>query len=533
MLQRRQLAAALIISHETSVCAIIIQSWFRREIIRWRFLEFRRLVVLIQAMARGIICRQTNNFKNVLCQRRINDSKAILIQKWVRQVICNSNYKAISRATVRLQAWIRCLKAKTEYSGKMTSIVIMQSYLRRLSAQKLYRTSMLASIRIQSIWRCKSALYSHRLTITSIIVTQANYRGFIARRKMQTLRLATIKVQSIMRTSIKVKSYRASKGAILRIQNWYRGISAKTSYNEIRDSTIIIQRHFHQFRKRQKEREVYLYDDLDYIHLSSSFPKEIILDRHMSGSQGNQREENQILQRLQEKIIVLEKENGKLQNEVAELDEDKRGLVHHAKCLEVNASHFRLRCDELMKINTSLISEITERKHESADLRRELLLYEDRKETDFLALQRQCGQMLFQRESEIAALKHAASAGLNTNNFQMSLLEKKFNTERESHLSEIHLLKEKLRKTQDTHSGYMEKIMDVLEASHSARESEVHKLKRELRQVREGKDRKIKMLEDSIEKFQRNSSVVPPRKGDTILKIDTSSRFDSSNQPNI
>ena len=46
----------------------------------------------------------------------------------------------------------------------------------------------------------------------------------------------------------------------------------------------------------------------------------------------------------------------------------------------------RVRCDDLMKINTSFISEITERKHESTDLRRELLLYEERKETEALAL---------------------------------------------------------------------------------------------------------------------------------------------------
>ena len=46
----------------------------------------------------------------------------------------------------------------------------------------------------------------------------------------------------------------------------------------------------------------------------------------------------------------------------------------------------RLRCDDLMKINTSLISESTERKHESAGLMRELLLYEERKETGVLVM---------------------------------------------------------------------------------------------------------------------------------------------------
>ena len=68
------------------------------------------------------------------------------------------------------------------------------------------------------------------------------------------------------------------------------------------------------------------------------------------------------------------------------MEEDEGGLVHHEQCLKVNVSHSRLQCDDLMKIKTSLISEITERKYESTDLRSELLLYEDRKETEALAL---------------------------------------------------------------------------------------------------------------------------------------------------
>ena len=44
-----------------------------------------------------------------------------------------------------------------------------------------------------------------------------------------------------------------------------------------------------------------MFDDLDYIHHSSSFPKEIILDRHMSEIRGDQGEECQMLQRLHEK----------------------------------------------------------------------------------------------------------------------------------------------------------------------------------------------------------------------------------------
>ena len=61
ILKRRQLAAALIISDKTSACTVIIESWFRGEIIRWRFLEFRRLVVLYK-----LICRETNSFTNTL-----------------------------------------------------------------------------------------------------------------------------------------------------------------------------------------------------------------------------------------------------------------------------------------------------------------------------------------------------------------------------------------------------------------------------------------------------------------------------------
>ena len=163
---------------------------------------------------------------------------------------------AINRATVRLQAWSRCLKAKTKYtSAKMKSVVIIQSFSRGLSAQKLYRISKLASIRIQSMWwRCKSVLHTRRLRTTSIIVFHARYRGFITRRKMQALRLSTINIQSIMWTFMSVESYRSCKGAILSIQTWYRGICAKESYNKVRSSTIIIQRHYHQLRKKGKTR---------------------------------------------------------------------------------------------------------------------------------------------------------------------------------------------------------------------------------------------------------------------------------------
>ena len=67
-----------------------------------------------------------------------------------------------------------------------------------------------------------------------------------------------------------------------------------------------------------------------------------------------------MLQRLHEKIIALKKENNSLKKEVSELEETKGGLVHHAQYLEVDVSHSRLRCEDLMKINTRLLSEITE-----------------------------------------------------------------------------------------------------------------------------------------------------------------------------
>ena len=505
MLQRRRLATDLMLLKKHTACVIIIQRWFRGANIRWRYLELRRLVVLIQAVMRGVICRKANRF---LSQRKMHHSKAILLQKFFKNFIIRTKFKATCKATLKIQAWIRCLNAQAKYNVQREAIIIIQSFVRGANLQRFKRKSILASIRIQSIWRQNVALHSYRYVLTSIITIQAKYRGFVVRRNLETLRCATIKIQSMTRMKINMESYRVMKSAIIELQAWFRRFSAERSYHTIRTSAIIIQRAFHNLVERRHHGDVAISCNDHYdVTLSSSFPKEIILDRQMTDSQKDETEEEDVVQLLQEKISRLENENNKLKSEVRELDDDKQGLVHHAHCLEVTLSHLRLRCNDLIKTNKALISEITERKHESADLRREMQLFENRKESEILALQRQCGKMLFKRETEISALKHAANTGLNATSVQLNLLEAKFNKERENHLSEIHALKEKLQKTQDTHSGYMEKILDVLEASHSARESEVRKLKRELRQVREEKDREINTLKERIDALQCESTI--------------------------
>ena len=55
--------------------------------------------------------------------------------------------------------------------------------------------------------------------------------------------------------------------------------------------------------------------------------------------------------------------------------------------------------------------------------------------------------------------------------------------ERDSMLSEIHSLKERLQMAQDTSDDYKHKIIDVLQTSHSKRETEVRKLKKEIKRI--------------------------------------------------
>lgn len=203
----------------------------------------------------------------------------------------------------------------------------------------------------------------------------------------------------------------------------------------------------------------------------------------ITGYQDTYSSESTLL-KLKNEVEQLKREKESLLAEKEKLELDVDSLVNYAHLMKSQADMASLNLLELQKSNKTIIDGMRALKLENSKLRRKLLAYEEEGNSDVSVLQRKYQRLLSDRDADITALKNAAANDALSRSREAALVEKKFDKERESYLAEIHQLKNKLNQKKDTNGGYNQKLINVLETSHSSRSEETRKLKKEVKRLK-------------------------------------------------
>lgn len=221
---------------------------------------------------------------------------------------------------------------------------------------------------------------------------------------------------------------------------------------------------------------------------------------------------NDDIHQLHLQLASLQRENKNLLAEKEELEVDKDSLVNYAHHMKAQADMAVIHAQELQKSNKTMMDGVSTLKLENSKLRRKLLSYEERGISDVSAMQRKFQQLLADKDAEIRALKNAVANDARSRSHEAALSEKKFDKERESYLAEIHCLKNQLSQKKDSNVGYNQKLINVLETSHSSRHEEIRKLKKEMKKLKRELDQRrsyrssekdVSLSHDEVSSFKK------------------------------
>jgi regulator of replication initiation timing len=186
---------------------------------------------------------------------------------------------------------------------------------------------------------------------------------------------------------------------------------------------------------------------------------------------------------LRQQLSHKQKENDELGVEKETIDRDKNMLLDYSQVLESRVHVANTRSRELQKSNQLLVTEVTSLRKENTQIRKRLLSIEEKKDTDLSPIHAKYQRILSDKDADIKALKFSAADNLENGAIVSMRLEKQFEQERETYLTEIHKLKSSMKDTRANTNGYKEKLISVLETSQSNRNEETRKLRKEIKRL--------------------------------------------------
>mmetsp|Transcript_3959 Transcript_3959/g.5163 ORF Transcript_3959/g.5163 Transcript_3959/m.5163 type:complete len:846 (-) Transcript_3959:1693-4230(-) len=544
-----------------------IQTWYRCQKARRSYMNMKRAALIIQTRQRGSVARK-------VYQHTVQSMSIVIIQSFCRAALARvavmklrqlqvalSMSMEVYKGSIRIQTWYRCQNTRRSYDNMKTAATTIQTRQRAHTNRKLYKNMITSAIIIQARQRGNTARESYRRVTQSIITIQSFIRMIPLRMEYLLAKELSEETDLYTNNNLHEESYRPasyfrfdeiskedeesqeaytqSKDDKTKDDETYQETYAMPQdmpkhmqssreickideetveeSNESNESTQNQQASLDSSTKARKLENVHSVEDT-IISIQKQLSEDSPLnsgsvDRELMSELGN------ALYYLRQQVIDLQRDNEGLKAQVGELENDKAGIVHYAHSLEATANMSKLSSLELQKSNQVLIAEISVAKKENSKIRRELMDIEAEREADFVPLQKKFQRLLYDRDSEIRALKNAASNNIEIRNKEALATEKKFADERESYLTEIHRLKDKVKKKQDSssRSEYNNKLINVLEASQSSRNEETRRLKKEVKTLKRqleslsSKPDKDKMLLTRDEK---------PDKGNILLKRD-------------
>uniref|UniRef100_A0AAY5KP91 Abnormal spindle-like microcephaly-associated protein ASH domain-containing protein n=1 Tax=Esox lucius TaxID=8010 RepID=A0AAY5KP91_ESOLU len=263
-----------------TAASLKIQSCYRMRRCQKRYINIRRISLLIQAWYRGHA--QRRSFETVKQQHH----SAIVLQSAFRH-LQRVQYRRLQRAVNTVQARYRANKKMIEEMQtlriKRNAVVVLQCAFRGMQSRQLLQEVQSAACVLQRSFRAhfvhKHYLYlrssvlaiqqRYRATVvakqqmqcyremrSAAILLQAAYRGQRARREIGVQHLAATKIQAAFRKHKDEVKFQAMRLSDIVIQRHFRArIEMKQdrdSFLNLRDSTIVVQAAFRGYQVRQK-----------------------------------------------------------------------------------------------------------------------------------------------------------------------------------------------------------------------------------------------------------------------------------------
>jgi len=200
----------------------------------------------VEIIERFVLARM-GKIRQLLCDRRILESHATLIQAYVRRHQAKKRFAYLQKLISSILAIQRFWKLRnfkmslTRSIQRKKAAIKVQTAWRRYSCEDTYARSMFLIIKLQARTRRFLARLGTRRWNDSATNIQRIWRGFNCQILYQVDRIDVIMTQSIVRRFIAVKKFQRSLSALIVLQCFMRRVTAKKVFNNLVITTITAQ----------------------------------------------------------------------------------------------------------------------------------------------------------------------------------------------------------------------------------------------------------------------------------------------------
>ncbi|KAG8516120.1 Abnormal spindle-like microcephaly-associated protein, partial [Galemys pyrenaicus] len=243
--------------HRQIRAACILQSYWRMRRDRLQFLNFRKIVIKLQAHVRKY--QQFQKYKKM-------KKATLVIQSHFRAYVSAKNvlasYQKTRSAVIVLQSAYRGMRARNKFNCILTSIIKIQSYYRTYMAKKKFLHLKNATIKLQSIVKMKGTRKRYLHLRAAALFIQRWYRSVkLATRKRKEymeMQESCIKLQAFVRGYLVRKQMRLQRKAAISLQSYFRMRKVRQNYLKICKATVVIQIYYHAYKAQVNQRKNFL-----------------------------------------------------------------------------------------------------------------------------------------------------------------------------------------------------------------------------------------------------------------------------------
>ena len=184
--------------------AIVVQKWVR--MLSWRrcFLDLRKSAIKMQSFNRMVGVRLRYLAEK---QIRLEDTSAILIQSFYRRDVCRDAYNQLQISVMVIQQWARAVVSRKCYETEQRAAITVQCWARQINSERLVLRTICARL-IQACYRGYSAHNAFTKQRVCASMIQAVVRGCMHRVRFFFLKIAVTIVQKNRRRKMVLSAAR-------------------------------------------------------------------------------------------------------------------------------------------------------------------------------------------------------------------------------------------------------------------------------------------------------------------------------------
>merc|ERR1719189_2140160 len=225
--------------------AIMIQSCFRRNEARGKFLKMQSAAVKVQSFWRMVLQRRI--FKKYV-------NSAITVQNVFRAKLegrqQRQDYLLKRQSAIIIQSWWRKVQQRQDYLLKRQSAIIIQSWWRKVKAKRHYQDQRDAAIIIQKFARGMISRRYVMRTRTMVTRLQARCRGNLARRHFEQLKHDQEYREMLRREQERLEAERREVAAT-KITRHFTMVVERKRFVRKRTSAVVIQKFWRGYWHRK------------------------------------------------------------------------------------------------------------------------------------------------------------------------------------------------------------------------------------------------------------------------------------------